>query len=108
MKNLGIKGLFRLGGAIPAFMLLLLSIIGSVYFLGSYKEVKKLKQNIEVSDTISKLIVAIGKERGTSGIYFASHGEYPNSREVVLKSRKKFDESVKNLQNVLTLSLIHI
>jgi len=101
MKGLKLKTLFRIAGAIPAMGLAIVLTFAFVYFLNNYKESKKLEEDMKLINALDKIVVAIGQERGVSGIYFASHGKYKNSREVVLKKRKNLDDAIKNLQDII-------
>jgi signal transduction histidine kinase/DNA-binding response OmpR family regulator len=101
MKNLSLKTLFRIAGAIPAFILFIISSIIFYINFVKHQNAQDLKEKMNIVNALDKIVVAIGQERGRSGIYFASHGQYPNSRKIVLQKRKNLDDAISNLKLVL-------
>ena len=98
MKNLNIQSLFKIVGFIPTFILLLISGAFLYISYSKYENATNLERKINLSNKLDKIIVNIGKERGRSGIYFASHGNYPNSKKAVVQARKNLDKSINELK----------
>ena len=98
MKNLNIQSLFKIVGFIPTFILLLISGAFLYVSYSKYENATNLERNINLSNKLDNIIVSIGKERGRSGIYFASHGYYPNSKKAVIQARKNLDKSINELK----------
>ena len=101
MKNVRLKTLFRIAGAIPTVILLVISVVILYVSFTKYQNAQNLQKKMEVINTLDKIIVAIGKERGRSGIYFASRGQYPNSRKLLLEARNKLDTNINKLKTLL-------
>ena len=101
MKNLRLKTLFRVAGAIPTVILLVISAIILYVSFTKYQNAQNLQKKMQILNTFDKIIVAIGKERGRSGIYFASRGQYPNSRKVLLQARNNLDANINKLQKLV-------
>jgi len=101
MKNLNLQSLFRIGGFVPVIILLIISItFFSINFI-KYKEANTLNQKIELAKALDSLVASIGRERGKSGIFFASKGNYPNSKKAVEIQRKETNGKIKTLKTVI-------
>jgi len=101
MKNLNLQSLFRIGGFVPVVILLILSItFFSLNFI-KYKEADTLTAKIELAKALDDLVASIGRERGKSGIFFASKGKFPKSKEAVDAKRKETDAKIKALKAVI-------
>ena len=98
MKNLNIQSLFKIVGFFPTFILLLISSAFLYVSYSKYENAQNLKTQISLSNKLDNVILNIGKERGRSGIYFASKGNYPNSKNNVIKARKNLDKAVNELK----------
>ena len=98
MKNLNIQSLFKIVGFIPTFILLLISGAFLYISYSKYENATNLERKIDLSNKLDNVVVNIGKERGRSGIYFASHGHYPNSKKSVMQARKNLDKSINELK----------
>ena len=101
MKNLNLQSLFRIGGFIPVVILLIISItFFSLNFI-KYQEANTLNKKIELSKALDNLVASIGRERGKSGIFFASKGHFPKSKEFVDAKRKETDANINKLKAVI-------
>jgi len=101
MKNLNLQSLFRIGGFVPVIILLIISITFFTLNFIKYKEADTLNQKIELSKALDNLVASIGRERGKSGIFFASKGQFPKSKEAVDAKRKDTNIKIKELKNIL-------
>ena len=101
MKNLNLQSLFRIGGFIPVIILIFISAIFFYTNLKKYQESTNLTKKIELSQTLDNIVASIGRERGKSGIYFASKGSFPNSKQAVIQKRKETDIQINRLKKLL-------
>jgi len=84
--------------------ILILMVISGFYFYQNfqkYENIKSAKKYIKLTQKLEKILVALGEERGTSGIYFASKGQYPKSKQVVFAKRKAMDIAINNLKEYI-------
>ena len=101
MRNLNIQTLFRIGGFIPVLILLIISTLLFVVNFLKYQETSTLKENLELTKNLDNVVAHIGRERAKSGIYFASKGQFPNSKQELAKKRVATDKAIKKLKDVL-------
>jgi len=86
---------------IPIFILMIISGFYLYQNFRQYKQIKSGEKYIKLTQKLEKILVALGEERGTSGIYFASKGNYPNSKKVVFAKRKAMDNAINNLKKYI-------
>jgi len=101
MKNLNLQSLFRIGGFIPLVILLTISSIFFYVNYTKYKEAESLNKKMELTKALDEIVASIGRERGKSGIYFASKGQYPNSQKEVEQKRQETDKKIQSLKTLL-------
>jgi len=101
MKNLNLQSLFRIGGFVPIIILLFLS--GAFFYMNllKYQEAQTLKQKIELAQALDTVVASIGRERGKSGIYFASRGQFPNSLKELDIKRKETSKAIAHLKSII-------
>ena len=101
MKNLNLQTLFRIGGFIPVVILIIISI--GLFYINfmKYQNAIDLNKRLELAQALDEVVARVGRERARTGIYYASKGHFPNSKENLFKQRKETNEAIRELKKVL-------
>jgi len=86
---------------IPILLLMFISGFFLYKNFQKYQSVNSAERYIKLTQKLESILVALGEERGTSGIYFASKGNYPKSKQIVLSKRKKMDLAINELKTFI-------
>ena len=98
LKNLNIETVFRINGLIPIVLLVMISSLFFYVNVTKYQESKSLSKKIELSKKLDELVARIGRERGKSSIYFASKGQFPNSKKELDLKRQAVSKQIAELK----------
>ena len=84
--------------------ILILFGIGGYYFyknFTTYQKFQESKKYIELTKKLENILVALGEERGSSAIYFVSHGHYPKSKLIVKTKRANMSAAINDLKEFI-------
>ena len=99
--KLSLSKLLNIAIFLPIFILFGIS---GYYFYKNFTDYQKFensKKYITLTKKLEKILVALGEERGSSAIYFVSHGNYPKSKLIVKAKRAQMDAAINDLKNFI-------
>ena len=99
--KMSISKLLAIAIWLPVLMLLGLSGYNAYTQYQKYQNAQKSIKYLELGKKLENLLVYLGQERGVSSIYSVSKGNYPNSKQLIAKKRKAFDNAVNDLKSFL-------